>query len=109
MEKWVNAVFTSCTDPVREKEFNEWYNDQHLPDVFKTKEIKKATRYQIKDAATGEPKYLALYEIETDDIEKTMAVDHENIGDLIKQGRMSRLCKVEKVILCQQIYEARNK
>jgi len=109
MEKWVNAVFTSCTDSSQEKEFNDWYNDQHLPDVFKTKEIKNATRYQIKGASSGEAKYLTLYEIETDDIEKTMEKHQENIGNLIKQGRISKLCKVEKRILCEEIYQARNK
>ncbi len=34
MEKWYFAVYTNCLDASREKEFNEWYDNIHLPDVF---------------------------------------------------------------------------
>lgn len=32
MAKWLVAVDSNCSDPEREEEFNEWYNEVHLPD-----------------------------------------------------------------------------
>ena len=36
MERWLLALETNCTDPAREKEFNHWYDNVHLPDVLAT-------------------------------------------------------------------------
>jgi len=36
MARWVNLVETNFGDPLREKEFNEWYDRMHLPDILET-------------------------------------------------------------------------
>ena len=36
MEKWINMVEVFCTDPSREKEFNDFLDNVHMPDVLKT-------------------------------------------------------------------------
>jgi hypothetical protein len=57
------------TNPVpgKEAEYNEWYNKQHIPDG--------AQRFRLADTQMGDDKkthkYLALYEIETNDLAAT--------------------------------------
>lgn len=58
----VAVDFTAATG---EKEFNEWYNKIHLPDVLKAPGVVKATRY-VAAGGKGQPKYLAVYELESE-------------------------------------------
>ena len=48
-------------DAQHDKEFNEWYNTEHLPELLAVPGILAAARYQ---AVKGGPKYLAFYELE---------------------------------------------
>jgi hypothetical protein len=78
MTKWINLVETICADPTREDEFNNWYNNVHIPDVLKTPGFIAATRYIIRELRDGRGKYLTIYEIETDDIGATMELRRES-------------------------------
>ena len=44
-----------------EKEFNRWYNEEHMGDLLKFPGVLSARRYKILD---GKPTYLAMYELE---------------------------------------------
>lgn len=57
-------ITTVDIDPEGEVEFNEWYNEIHLPQVLSCPGFIRATRYR---ASYGEPKYVAIYELETPD------------------------------------------
>src|SRR4029434_10584230 len=48
-------------DTEHDKEFNEWYNTEHLPELLAVPGILAAARYQ---AVKGGPKYLACYELD---------------------------------------------
>jgi len=91
MEKWIRVVETNCTDAAREAEFNEWYNKVHLPDMLETPGIIKATRYEDIEPSEGQGKFLAIYEIETDDIDELMKASHDNIARKRAEGRFSEL------------------
>lgn len=71
------VVLTEATSEDEEAEFNDWYDNTHLADVLKIPGFVAATRYRLSDAqpegsnpATN--KYLAIYEIESDDIQGTL-------------------------------------
>ncbi len=87
MEKWINMVETYCADPLREKEFNDWYDNFHLPDALETPGFLAARRYAIREPRDGRGKYLAIYEIETENIAKTMATRLEFREKEKGQGR----------------------
>lgn len=62
------------TNPVagREKEFNDWYDSQHLQDVINIPGFVSAQRFRAVDALGGElprHQYYALYTLCTDDVE----------------------------------------
>lgn len=105
MEKWIYAVHTVCTDPSRDKEFNDWYDNIHLPDLLTSPGLLRATRYEIGEPVEGEGQYLAMYQIEAEDIGQVMAGMRENVSKRVEQGRMSDLSQVVKRVLYKQIAE----
>lgn len=73
MSKYKLVVFT---DPVegREDEYNDWYNNQHLSDVVAIPGFGSAQRFKLKQLRDGQfrHRYLAIYDIESDDYGKVM-------------------------------------
>ena len=65
----IRMIFTKCRNPAREEEFNDWYDRIHLPDMVASGLVSSPTRYKIASLEPGEPTYLAIYELERDDIE----------------------------------------
>ncbi|HKN00894.1 MAG TPA: hypothetical protein VJX23_10290 [Candidatus Binataceae bacterium] len=99
-------TFIVLTNPVagKETEYNEWYNRDHIPDVLNVPGFVCAQRFRLADAQFGGEaskayKYLALYEIETEDLAGTLkelrarggtaeivpsdAIDMKNVGTFI--------------------------
>ena len=91
MERWLLTVESNCCDQSREKEFNKWYDTVHLPDILETPGFVRAVRYENTSPAEGQGKFLAMYEIETDDLARTLAEFDKIVNARAKQGRMSEL------------------
>lgn len=105
MQKWINVVENNCV-PDREEEFNDWYDSIHLPDILETPGFVSARRYVNKEFRDGRGKYLSIFEIETHDIDKTMAVRLKKRALEIEQGHGSNLwLPVWRDVLYKQITE----
>jgi hypothetical protein len=52
-------------DPRHEEEFNRWYDEEHYPERIACPGFIRGQRYM---AVEGEPKYLAVYELESPDV-----------------------------------------
>lgn len=69
----------ALTNPVegQEAEFNDWYTNVHLADVLKLPGVNAAQRLKLSDIqhrdGPFEWKYMAVYEIDIDDISKTLS------------------------------------
>lgn len=64
MAKFKMLVLSNPVDG-RDEEFNRWYDDVHLDDVFKVPGVVGAERFRFR---SGEGfKYLAIYELDCDD------------------------------------------
>ncbi len=76
MEKRMLLVFTNAVEG-REEEFNDWYDNTHLPDVLKIPGIVSAIRFKLGDVQRMEPpfryQYCAISEIDTDDVASIVA------------------------------------
>lgn len=58
----------------QEAEYNAWYDGEHLDDVLDVPGFLSARRFRIANPRSTAPhRYLALYEIETDDLQSTLA------------------------------------
>jgi hypothetical protein len=71
--KGILVVATNPTSPERDAEYNDWYNNTHLGEVCAIPGIVSAQRYRIRHtgeppADTAGPQYLAIYELEADDL-----------------------------------------
>lgn len=71
MSKYIFVVLTNAAGG-RDGEFNEWYNRRHIPDVLRVPGFVAAQRFRLADQQMGDGasrwRYLALYELETDDL-----------------------------------------
>ena len=68
-------TFVVFTNPLegQEDEFNDWYNNQHLADVLAIEGFVAVQRFRLSDTGAGQEfphRYLPLYEVETDDLDK---------------------------------------
>jgi len=91
MAKWLLVLETNCADAAREAEFNEWYDKTHLPNMLETPGFIRATRYENTRPSKGRAKYLAVYEIETDDFDSCMKAEAENMAKKRAKGQVSGL------------------
>ncbi len=71
MARYNFLVFSNCTDPAREEEFNRWYTHIHVADLSSAKGLVSARRY-VNLEADAKAKYLAVYEFETENIEESL-------------------------------------
>jgi hypothetical protein len=79
-------VQTRPADPSREDEYNAWYAGTHMPEVLDVPGFVGARRYKLRDAGgDGSPTYVAIYEIEADDLDEPMAALRARSAD----GRMT--------------------
>ena len=52
-------------DPEHEDDFNRWYNEEHVPERLAISGFVRARRFR---ALSGEPRFLALYELDSPDV-----------------------------------------
>ena len=67
-------VVLSNPVPGREQECDQWYEDVHLKDMVKFTGFKSAQRFRLQSpiAESNPYQFLAIYEIETDDLDSTV-------------------------------------
>ncbi|MFC1937844.1 hypothetical protein ACFLWY_04745 [Chloroflexota bacterium] len=103
MAKWILAVDVTCADPAREAEFNDWYTNMHLADMLSVPHFIKATRYENIEPSERKPKYLAVYEIETDNIKEADRVLREHVAKWKVEGRFHELVVIEARAIYKKI------
>ena len=104
MAKWLVIIESSCSDPEREDEFNDWYNNTHLADVLETPGVVSATRYENIAPSAGQGKYLAAYEIEAEDFQAVMKAVGENMEKKKAAGRFSDLLQITSRQSFKQVF-----
>jgi len=75
MARYVLVTMTSPKEGC-DAEYNDWYSNRHMVDLLNQDGLVSAQRFRfvfVEGRQTPTPKYLALYEVETDDLQKTQA------------------------------------
>jgi len=74
MASYKLVVFSDSTEDDNEDAYNDWYTNQHLADVVDVPGFVSAQRFKVKQLVMGEfkNKYMAIYNIESDDPQKVM-------------------------------------
>jgi hypothetical protein len=97
-------IAVTFTDPVegKEDEYNQWYDDEHLDDMLASGAIHLVRRFRAVETSRGiqsSHKYVAIYEIETDDLKEARRAIAE-AGAKGKSGaRMPELVNMDTVAL----------
>jgi hypothetical protein len=85
MAKYVILALTNPTEG-NEDEFNRWYDESHIADVIDVPGFVSARRFRLADRqyqqnrTPNKHRYLALYEIETDDLDATLDELYSRVG-----------------------------
>jgi hypothetical protein len=67
----VSTLYLAVANPVagREAEFNEWYDNVHIPDLLAVPGVRSAQRFELADAEVNtitpsQHRYLVVYELD---------------------------------------------
>jgi hypothetical protein len=69
------VVQSRPSDPSRENEYNQWYDETHIPELLKMSGFVGARRYRLSTTQCvpvdieSTPKYLALYQLDIADLD----------------------------------------
>jgi hypothetical protein len=85
----VYVVFTNCVDSERTDEFRQWYTDIHLPDILETPGFVRARLFESREGP--DPQFAAVYDLESENLDETVATWRARVPELEAQGRMSEL------------------
>lgn len=74
MQEYKFVVFTNPTAGL-EHEFDDWYVNQHLPDVLQVPGFKAGQRFELErtQVKDGRPwQFMTVFDIDTDDLRRTL-------------------------------------
>src|SRR6266702_1220111 len=109
--RWLMIATTNNLDPSKEKEFNDWYNNVDLPAMLDVPGYVRARRGVAQAIAgdssdslrAGAGKYVAIYEIESTDIDKTVAALRKATKEFDASSRATNLLVVVQAAIYRQI------
>ena len=98
-------VLTSCKDPAEDAEFNEWYDNTHLPDVLSSGLLRNPVRFaRATDAAEDrEPRYLATWESDTETPDRLLQEVTEMGQGLLQRGRVHPSLRLKHMGMLRRI------
>lgn len=86
-KKYKMVVFSNAVEG-KDKDFNDWYQNTHLKQIVSIKSFKVAQRFRFQaniiPGSADPARYMAIYDIETDDIGAALGA----MGELAASGRM---------------------
>ena len=103
MPKGVFIVHSNPVDPSRDDEFNQWYDNVHVPDVKKVPGIVGARRFKTltTDAAH---RYVAIYEVDADDVQGVMdAIGKASANGALPLSDALQMNPPPGMTLCEEI------
>lgn len=76
-----------CTDPDRTDEWDQWYDEVHVPDMLSCGAFSAMSRWRrVTPLAVG-PNHLTLYDIATPTIDEAVARSAATLADVVAAGR----------------------
>jgi len=110
---WLMMVSTKSTDTRRDAQFNEWYNQIDIPDVLQVpgyKRARRGLRIDLPQLPRADPSddntYLALYDILSPNIDRTMIDMLMASRKMEAVGRSTDLLKVTERLYFRQLAPA---
>lgn len=80
-------VSVMCNDPSREAEWDDWYDDQHLPDLMSTGAYAATSRWIRREPARHGPNHLTFYHVTDCSVEDAIERSAQVLSKLADAGR----------------------
>lgn len=104
MPKGIMVVQSAPCDPAREDEYNDWYSNTHIPEVCAVPGFTGARRYKVHGAEPPAHPYVAVYEIDADDLTAPMQeLRARSASGELQMSDVLRLDPPPVVTLCELI------
>jgi len=100
----IYVVQSSPLDADHEAEFDDWYENVHIPEVLALPGFVSARRFRIVDGGDDPHTFLTIYEIDSDDVGATVKELYQRAGEM---NILDQVWKSRAPIttLCEQIGE----
>ena len=100
--RYTFVAFTNSVDG-REDDFNQWYDQQHVPDVLDVPGFVSAQRFVCADSQLGPVvhKYMTIYQIETENLDETLAA----FGARAQEGKIVMTDAVDRANAAMCVYQ----
>jgi hypothetical protein len=76
-----------CTDPGREREWDRWYDEQHLPDMMGSAAFARGSRWRRVRPPAFAPRFATLYDVEGLAVAEAVARSAAIMPGLVAAGR----------------------
>ena len=97
---FINIIGIKCP-PEAEDKFDKWYDGKHIPDMLKSKELRRVTRYRVTDAAgtspsgirgseSQYPRFVTIYEFKNRQAFEAWDRDPELMPDREEANRVTK-------------------
>jgi hypothetical protein len=76
-----------CTDPTRVVEWDEWYDDVHVPDMLSCGAFSAMSRWRRLTPQSVGPNHLTLYDVATPTVDEAVARSAVTLAEVVAAGR----------------------
>jgi hypothetical protein len=76
-----------CTDPGRVAEWDEWYDDVHVPDMLSCGAFSAISRWRRATPRAVGPNHLTIYDVVTPTVDDAVARSAVTLADVVAAGR----------------------
>lgn len=81
------VAWVACNQPAREKEWDDWYDAQHLPDMLASEAFRAGSRWRRREDRGVRPRNLTLYDVAGMELEESVQKSAAVMPGLIAAGR----------------------
>ena len=76
-----------CTDPRRVDEWDQWYDDVHVPDMLSCGAFSAMSRWRRLTPNAVGPNHLTLYDVSTPTVDEAVARSAATLSEVVAAGR----------------------
>jgi hypothetical protein len=80
-------AYVQCNDPDREREWTEWYDREHVPDMLASGAFSAATRWERAPREAHTSNFVTLYDIASEDVQVAVEKSAAVMPGIVAAGR----------------------
>ena len=102
MSNYILSVVSNAKEG-REDEYNDWYDNIHLKEIAQLDGFANGQRFEPAEAGEGPTRYVALYEMDTDNPDQAMAT----LNAAVTGGKLNMTDSIDGETIQFTVYRVR--